>query len=112
MWQSYSYDLVLFNQEYNDKISELEKLKTNPVLPSELRALIGDYIDALEKNIELMGNVLTKLSQEIPKNYPSVNDDSVSTGWAWNEYRDKWTELSPIANQIEDWVNRYLRINF
>lgn len=110
-WQSYSYELVFFTREYSNKIDSLEQLKCSPVLPSELRALISAYIEQLETNIGLIGAFLTEISQELPKHYTTVEEEYVNTGWAWNLYRDKWVELAPLSEEIEEWVNNYLRIN-
>lgn len=111
LWQSYIYELVFLTCDYNNKIESLQRLENSSVLPSELRMLITRYIEQLETNIGLISPFLTEIAQDLPKHYSTVEEDYLHIDWAWNLYRDRWSDLTPLAKEIEEWVNNYLRIN-
>lgn len=110
-WNSYEYTLVLYTQAFSDKLDSIENLSTNPVIPADLRHMISEYRDLLLENIALMRVVLTKISKQLPEQLPSLETESVDVSWAWNEYRDHWIDMLEHSDAINDWVNRYLRVN-
>jgi hypothetical protein len=110
-WQNYIYTLVLYTKEYNESLDNLLQLQATPVLPSDLRELINKFIESLEENVGLIRKVLTKISTELPEQMPTVDEGNISTGWAWNEYINSWNDLEAQSQEINEWVNSYLKIN-
>lgn len=110
-WQKYEHDAVGFTREYSDRVKELNRLATSPILPRELRELIVNFERACRDNLGLIGEAITECAREMPEHFTSASDmKNFSPHWVWNRFNARSVRFEPLAKDILEHVNTYLKV--
>lgn len=111
-WQKYEHGMVGYTKEYQDQLNELTRLSASPVLPKPLREHIGRFQTLAHENLTLVGQTISTCSKLMPEHFPVAADmKDFSPTWVWNEFNGKRTHFEPIAKDILDYMNNYLKID-
>lgn len=110
-WQKYEHGMVGYTKEYQDQLKELTRLSASPLLPKPLRELIGQFQAVAHENLTYTGETISKCSKLMPEHFPVAADmKSFTPNWVWNEFNDKRKHFEPVAKEILDYINGYLKI--
>ncbi len=110
-WQSYEHAMVGYTQQWQDQMNELNRLSASPILPKQLRDLLGSFESVGHDNLTLISEVITDCSKRMPEHFPSAsNMKDFSPSWIWNEFNSKRKNFEPTAKSILDFMNNYLKI--
>jgi hypothetical protein len=110
-WQTYERGMVHFTKEYQDQVKELDRLAASPLLPKALREYIGEFRKVQFENLELVGKVVTECAKRMPDHFPNASDmQEFSATWVWNEFNCQRRHFEPLAKQILDYINNYLKV--
>lgn len=111
-WREYKINGIGYTEEHHKKIKELQRFSSSPLLPVALRSILDRFKTAAEKNLALVGEVITEAAQEMPESFSTMDElRKIEPAWVWNIYNDKKTKLEPIAKELLDFINGYLKID-
>ena len=97
-WRKYEYGKIEFTHKYHNELEQLQNLTASPLIPSELKDKLHEFQKAVQKNLSLVGKVLTEISQELPDKFS--NNESIKkfeSSGIWNRYNKEKEELEPKA---------------
>src|SRR4030042_1319163 len=109
LWADYvKYDLSIPRQ-FSEQEKKIDDMLENPLLPTECVKLLNEYREVVNKNVNLVRNLLTKCAKEMPTKYPSLGKlNSSSFAWINNQFAEEFIHLKPEADKIITFVrSRY-----
>ncbi|MGF7001527.1 hypothetical protein [Paraburkholderia sp. GAS32] len=110
-WKKYEHGYIEFTAQYVDQVKLLRTLSASPLLPKELRELIGDFVSLPGAALGTLERVLTACSKEMPTHCATAVDlKKFSDAWIWNKFNDEKPKFEPLAEKILDYVNSYLKV--
>jgi hypothetical protein len=110
-WQKYEHGMTGYTKDYQDQLKELTRLSASPLLPKPLREHIGRFRAVAHENLTLAGQVISECSKLMPQHFPIAADmKDFTPTWVWNEFNEKRQHFEPIAKEILDYMNGYLKI--
>jgi hypothetical protein len=110
-WKNYEYGQVHYSKVFSDEMDKLTKLIASPLLTSDLKQKMTNFESKVRGNLVLIGNVLTKLSQELPQKFPTAKSiDKLDLTGVWNRYNHEMENLEPDAKEILNYIRQYLKI--
>ena len=71
LWEQYSINLIEIPKRYYDYEEKIKNILIFPHLPNKLKNALKDYLDIINKKIELIGSELSKYARTLPKIYPN-----------------------------------------
>ncbi|HCE3215749.1 TPA: hypothetical protein NGS02_004447 [Vibrio parahaemolyticus] len=111
-WGKYEHGMVVYTKKYNDSSEELAKLASSPLLPKELTDMIYKIIDINNKNLSLLGDVMTQAAKEMPLKYNTVDQAMhFKPTWIWNQYNSERQSIDEGVSDILKYINSHLKIN-
>ncbi|CCO45038.1 hypothetical protein VIBNISOn1_1350002 [Vibrio nigripulchritudo SOn1] len=111
-WNEYEHGMINFTKKYNDATDELAKLASSPLLPKELTDKIYKVIGINNKNLSLIGDILTDAAKKMPTQYKTVEQAiSFQPTWIWNEYNNQRESTNQSVSDILSYINKHLKIN-
>lgn len=110
-WRKYKNEYIGFTEKYLKACDRLNHLIASPLLPQKLKELITIFQKEIDSNLQLVGDVLTEVSQELPDKYPDINSIKAFNPLGfWNRYVDKRKKLDESVSNILAFINNYLKI--
>lgn len=110
-WQAYEHGMVEFTKKYQQATTKLQKFQVSPLLPKELKELIGNFEQQTRGNLMLVGDVLTALAKQLPEKYPNIDAlKKMQLAWVWNAYNDKYARLEGKQKEILNYLGDYFQI--
>ena len=110
-WKSIEDFDIGFTSQCAGNMKSVRNLAGSPLLPQDMRDLIGEFERAVMNNLMLLRKVLAEASKLLPEKYSTVDEvANFNPGWIWNNYNSECTNLEPIARSILDKVNLHLKI--
>lgn len=111
-WQAYDHGAVDFTKKFQQSSDRLNKFQVSPLLPKDLKTLIAAFEDQVEKNLYMVGEVLTSTAKQFPEKYPTFEAlNRAELFWIWNEYNQKYSRLKDKQNEILKFLESYLQID-
>lgn len=111
-WQEEKYGMVHYTEAFNTAMTEIEKFQSSPLLPTELKTILGDYYQLIHETLVTVGDALEEAAKELPKVCSSKEQlDNFSSSWLSNIHNDKAPKLEPKAKEVLTFINKYLRID-
>ena len=111
-WQDYKHAEIVIPREYWERRDELMKLLESPVLPKGCVELLEDFLETVEENTSLVGQVLTECTAELPEKYPTIESlERAAFAWIDNRYNDAFEKLKPKADSIVEFIRGYWSVD-
>ncbi|NQD81351.1 hypothetical protein HP436_14320, partial [Pseudomonas sp. CrR14] len=111
-WNEYVLSKVDFTHTFQEKMSELSKLASSPLLPKELTDLIYEFRGIVNGNVILIGKVISSAAKELPAKYSTANDVTLfRPEWIWNQYNSQRKDSSEVVGKILKYISDYLQVN-
>lgn len=111
-WQSYECGITHYTAKHHEALDAIERFGVSPLLPKALKELIEKFQDTARKNVTLVGEVMTEVSQALPQKYPTI--DSLAEAdltWVWNAYNKKRVSLEENQSAILQYLEKYLQVD-
>lgn len=110
-WRKYEHGRTDFTKKYIDETAKLAQFMASPLLPTNLKELIGDFKEKVDKNLSLIGEVVTEVSQEMPEKFPTAKSvENFTSKGLWNIFNDRQENLEKLVQKILSSINEYLQI--
>lgn len=110
-WQKYEHGMVGYTKEYQDQLKELTRISASPLLQKPLRELIGRFQALVHENLTQTGETISNCAKLMPEHFPVASDmKDFTPNWVWNGFNDKRKHFEPVAKEILDYINGYLKI--
>ena len=111
-WNNRKYGLIHFTENYKIATDKMKKFQSSPLLPSQLKLLINEYSILMHESLSAVGDAVEEASKQMPINYPTSDVlNNFSHAWLSNIYNKKRPNLEPKANEILEFINKYLGID-
>lgn len=108
LWSKYKYGVMSLPAEYMETQAEFKKITDSPLLPKKCLELVKDYLQTVNKNIEILGDVLTECAQEMPEKYPNLDTLKKSNNdWIYARYNHRFICLEEKAMNITRFLRNY-----
>lgn len=112
LWAEYKCTMLHIPREMKEKNKELELLKSSPLLSKQLVELIEEFEESLRLNKHMLMDVLTEVSKEFVRKYPSPESLSKMTyHWIWNKLNKKLLPLEEPAHKIIEYIRDYYKVD-
>lgn len=109
--KSTEHDEVGFTGLYQKQIDELNRFAASPLLPNTLRNFILRFRDEMHENLLLVGAVIAEAAKVMPDKFSTVDEViAFKPDWIWNLYNKKRKNVEPTANEILQFINKYLNV--
>jgi hypothetical protein len=109
-WMDYNYGELKITTEYMELRKKIIDVKSSPLLPKELLVLIEEFIEAMNKNLNLVVEVLNQYSKQLPNDYFTqeivIERSSIFLGIEI-KYNKEFEDLELIANKIVQYIRTY-----
>lgn len=110
-WRTYEYGNIHFSKVYSCEIDKLTKLIASPLVPHQLKLKMINFESKVRDNLTFIGKLLTKLSQELPTQFPSAKSiNNLEMNGIWNKFNKGKKDLEPDAKDILNYIRHYLKI--
>lgn len=111
-WQEEKYGMVHFTEAYNNALIEIKKFQSSPLLPMELKTILGDYYDLMHQTLVTVGDAIEEAAKELPKVCSTKEQlHNFSNSWVANIHNNKSPTLEPKAKEVLSFINQYLRVD-
>lgn len=112
-WEKYQHGGTLyFPRQTSEMDRRLRAIKDSPILTSQCRGFIADYLLTVEKNVTVLSEVLHNSARQFQSKYKTLNDlNSISFDWIRHEYLQQFEPLDQKAKQIVRHVESYLKVD-
>jgi hypothetical protein len=98
---------IVLSKKHNEHLRRLGDFADSIFLHEKARSLVQEYIEILEENTMLLGDVLDECAREFSSRYKSA-DTKFETIWIHNRWAQNYKELSPKADEIRSELRRYV----
>ena len=110
-WKNYEYGQIHYSKVFSDEMDKLTKIIASPLITNELKQKMTNFESKVRGNLTLIGVVLTKLSQELPRKFPTAKStEKLELTGVWNRYNHEMERLEPDAKEILNYIRLYLKI--
>ncbi|MBE9051754.1 hypothetical protein IQ243_15240 [Nostocales cyanobacterium LEGE 11386] len=109
-WMNYNYRELKITTEYMELLKKIIDVKSSPLLPKEILVLIEEFIEAINKKLNLVVETLNQHSKELPNDYfieEIVGERSSIFLGIEIKYNKELKELELIANKIVQYIRNY-----
>lgn len=112
-WQAYDHGAIYMTKKFEVSLGRLHRFQVSPLLPKDLKALIGALEAEALKNLRAVGEVLTSLAKQLPDKYPTLDLlMRADLSWIWNEYNhNKYSRLKDKQDNVLKYLEGYLQID-
>lgn len=109
VWASYEPHEIRISAKMIKFQQSLKNFVESPFIPSPLSQLIKDYNALVDRNAISLGKLLTECAKEMPLKYPSTDTFRKSSlAWIRSKYVDGFEHLKPKADEISEFLRKYL----
>lgn len=109
-WQKFEFGMVGFTEKFSTAKNQLKVFLASPILTPEIKNLITEFEQSVNKNILLTTEILTKAAQEFPNRYPTIQSiNEASFDWIWNKYNQEKIDLEQLQLSILKHIGNYLK---
>ena len=107
-WSRYHFGPIYLPKEFCEAHAKLQRLMGSPLLPKPLLALLEEYLARIDRNVMLLGAVLTECAREMPDRYPTQTElRKAAFYWSDNRYNSRFESLEDQAKEISDYLRKY-----
>lgn len=109
LWAEYQQYELAIPQKFSEQEKKIQDMLENPLFPSECVRLLNEYLDTVDKNLELVRDLLTKCAKEMPAKYSSIEKlKNSSFDWIEHLFAREFVYLKPKADATITFVrSRY-----
>ena len=109
-WQKFEFGIVGFTEKFSTAKNQLKVFLASPILTPEIKNLITEFEQTVNKNVLLTAEILTKAAQEFPNRYPTIQSiNEASFDWIWSEYNQEKIDLEELQLSILKHIGNYLK---
>ncbi|MBD2489849.1 hypothetical protein [Aulosira sp. FACHB-615] len=109
-WNKYKYKELKITAEYMDLLKKIIDIKSSPLLPQGLLSLLEEFIEAMNKNLDLVVEILNQYTQKLPNDYfiqEIIGEKSRIFILINLIYNKELKNLELIANKIVQYIRNY-----
>ena len=112
LWQDYKFGEIRIPREYSETHDQLIEILESPVLPKNCVELLESFLETVDRNTNLVAEVLTECATELPEKYPTIEALQRSSFlWIHNRYNDAFEDLKPKADKVVDFVRSHWSVD-
>lgn len=109
-WMNYNYKELKITTEYTELRKKIIDVKSSPLLPKELLVLIEEFLESMNKNLNLVVEILNQYTKQLPNDYfiqEIIEEKSSIFIVIEMKYNKKSKDLELIANKIVQYIRNY-----
>ncbi len=110
-WGEFMLPGTEYTIKYFEKMEELTQLAASPLLPKQLKDLIYDFRDLMNKQLEGIGKHVHLAAKEMPSRYSTASDAmKFNPAWIWNKFNHDRESTNDASAKILGYINEHLKI--
>lgn len=109
-WMNYNYEELKVTTEYMVLRKKIVAIKSSPLLPKELLVLIEEFLESMNKKLNLVVEILNQHTKQLPKDYfvQEIMEERSSIFILIKiQYNKEFKDLELIANKIVQYIRNY-----
>ncbi|MCC5649902.1 hypothetical protein LC609_08630 [Nostoc sp. XA013] len=114
-WMNYNYKELKITSEYTELRKRIINVKSSPLLPKELLILLEEFIESMNKNLNLVFEILNQYIKQLPNDY-LIQEIIAERSNIFMIFKIKYKKelefksLELIANKIVQYIRNYWQV--